>query len=310
MNQAYLPISCFGKLPFWREYLEAGPAQPTSRALRQWLHRGREALGLARGDQSVGDEPFSARLHVLIGVPGSRELLVGVIRPSHDEGGRQFPFAVYTHVARKLYGRRHALFPLALVPVWEALDDAWESLFSVVNRQAFDDTLAEHQAPEPAPLSETRGDYQGRASEVAARLLGDDPDVSLDALGANMRDVVARIRESVGGRGVLLELPVAGENAEACFQSSFWIELFNAQFRLRRFEPSVLLDAVPTTASRRLFLKFGALDPEDYIGVVGGPGPTGVLCPARGLAAQARQGSTNGDGATYADLLGRLGRGV
>jgi type VI secretion system ImpM family protein len=118
------PMACFGKLPFWREYLTGGAVHPTSRALRDWLHRGKEALGLENGEEGVKDEVFNARLRVLIGLPGSKELLAGVIRPSNDAGGRHFPFAVFTHFPRKLYGKHYSLLPLALVPVREALGDA------------------------------------------------------------------------------------------------------------------------------------------------------------------------------------------
>ncbi len=40
MATAYLSVGCFGKLPFWPEYMESGVAFGTSRALKFTVYSG------------------------------------------------------------------------------------------------------------------------------------------------------------------------------------------------------------------------------------------------------------------------------
>ena len=84
MSDVNLAVGCFGKLPFWREYLEAGTRSPASRELREWLRQGREmhVLESSSGDQQVTDLAFPAHLRVLLSLPGVDELLRVVRRSS------------------------------------------------------------------------------------------------------------------------------------------------------------------------------------------------------------------------------------
>jgi hypothetical protein len=278
------------------------------------LHRGKEALGLENGEEGVKDEVFNARLRVLIGLPGSKELLAGVIRPSNDAGGRHFPFAVFTHFPRKLYGKHYSLLPLALVPVWEALGDAWDALSAVASREAFDEVLAANEAPGLVSVAEARGDYQGRQGEDAMHVFESDPPSSPRALGENMPELLNGLGKSSGGDATNMQLPAASDLEEACFNASLWIDLVNRQFRLRRYEPSVLIDAKVSASPRRVFLKFGAVEPEDYIDIMGAEADTKLVRPARATSADAatETGSEAGSGErlTYAQLLEtRFGRG-
>ena len=34
LGETYLPLACYGKLPFWPEYLQHGASYPSSRVLR------------------------------------------------------------------------------------------------------------------------------------------------------------------------------------------------------------------------------------------------------------------------------------
>lgn len=303
MATRYLPLACFGKLPFWREYLEVGTSHATARALKHWLHEGKEQLGLDSGEQKVSDVAIQAQLRILLGVPGSRELLVGVLRPSNDAGGRHYPFAVFTHFARKLYRKHYELLPLALAPAWEALDDAWESLAAAPSRTAFDESLNSLEVPQPVGPAEARGDYQGRQREQAQSLFESQNGASPECLTRNMPGVLDRLRKA-GGTGVSLQLPVARDLDEACFNVSLWVDLLNRQLRLRRFEPSVFLDEKGGAENRQVVLKYGALQPSDYLEIVGAAGETNLLRPAHPAGTDPVQGPSDSTGVSYGELLG------
>ncbi len=104
MAEEPLGLGCFGKLPFWPEYIDRSVGLPTALALRSWLHEGKEtSASLADEDIACADVPIRSRLRLLLGLPGSKELLVGVVRASKDGGGRNFPFSVFAQVPRRIY---------------------------------------------------------------------------------------------------------------------------------------------------------------------------------------------------------------
>ena len=322
MSGAFLPIGCFGKLPFWREYLEHRASMPTSRAFRRWLHDGNEQVSLhgfedysepgaeqaaTPPEAAVQDRDLKFRLWFLTSAGSSSELLVGVLRPSGDAGGRHFPFATFTHVSRKTYGKHSPLLPIGLHRVWETLDDAWQSLHEAVSRDAFEEMLDELEIPAPEPTSQIRGIYKARQRQSAGALIDRGDGASFAHLSGNVAGLAAALRDR-GPRGTTVELPVSADLEEACFDVSLWIDLVNRQFLLKRFEPQVFLDSSPGIQDRRAILHFGALTPEDFPGILGLSGTMGgFLRPAHPAeqAAESIDPSLAGEPGTmtYAEVL-------
>ena len=171
MAENYLPLGCFGKLPFYGDYLKVGVSQPTARALIELMLHGKRELAVDESDHGgYKDVAIEGRHWILFGERGSKELFVGVLRPSRDGGGRHFPFVVFTHVPRKIYGRHYSLLPLALAPIWVALAEAWEALGDVATRDGFEETLEAIELPDLIDVKEARGDFQGRQREDAGKL--------------------------------------------------------------------------------------------------------------------------------------------
>lgn len=306
MTNRYLPVGCFGKLPIWPEYMEAGTSYPAARALKQWLHGGREHAGLEAPEGGRTDTAVRAHLRLLTGLPGSTELLVGVLRPSGDQGGRSFPFSVFSFIPRKLYGKHYELLPLALSPVWDVLEDAWDSLAGVATKRAFEEVLESLEVPHPAPLNELRGFYQGRQRESTDGLRTRQDGASPERALGNLPAVLNRLRKGSDAEGLLLELPVSREPDGACFDASVWIDLMNRQFMLKRFEPLVFLDARQDAADGRLLLKFGSLRPADYAAIMAlRDADAGVARPAHPAPGEEAAAVPEPAMATYADLLGR-----
>ena len=122
----------------------------------------------------------------------------------------------------------------------------------------------------------------------------------MSSLSRNLPEAVGRLPKS-GSSGVSLQFPVSRDLEESCFNASVWVDLINRQFRLRRYEPTVLLDARPAPADRQLVLRFGELTPEEYLHVLGYDGE--VLRPAHGDEGEADPAGERPS--TYAALLGR-----
>lgn len=301
----YLPVACFGKLPFWPEFLEVGVTEPTARHLKRWLHRGREHAVLQSEEENPPDLPIRAHVRGLIALSGAAELLAGVMRPSTDLGGRHFPFAVFTHFPRRIYGRHYALLTLALAPVWDALEDAWRQIHLASTEEEFRERLGAVEVPHPADRAEVRAVYRRMAREGAGRLFEREDGADAGLLAERVPDLVNRLRRLGASDGIGIWLPISDELDEAGFDAGWWIELLNRQFRLKRFEPSVFIDGRPELKNRLAALKFGPLGPEDYPGIMGlDPTEDPFLRPVHGGPAAAETAPAPG-GLSFEELLKR-----
>jgi type VI secretion system ImpM family protein len=302
MTESYLPLGCFGKLPFYGDYLKFGASQPTARAfIELMLHAKGELAVDESGNGDYRDAALEGSYRILYGEPGSKELFVGVLRPSRDGGGRHFPFVVFTHVPRKLYGRNYSLLPLALSPIWDALGDAWESLSEAATREGFEERLESVELPDLVDAKEARGDFQGRQREDAGALFEGQDGASPSTLSRTMPELLQRLRKGTGN-GHSVQLPVARDLDEACFNVSVWLDLINRQFRLKRHEPSVLLDERPGVEARLVVLRFGSLGSPDYLDIIGRPRPEAFFRPAHADVPEPEPAGAQA--MTYGDLLG------
>ena len=281
MAERSLPLACFGKLPFWPEYLEHGVSYPSSRALKDFLLRGRSAMEYAEeGGVDSGEERGS---RFVIALAGSLELLVGFVGPSTDLGGlRRFPFAVFAHLPRRFYGKHYALLPVGLDGVWEILEDTWRGLTELSSDAAFSEMAASTRIPMPRDPGEARAIYQAGLGEGAQRIFESFPGTSPAGLAAGLPDLLRRLKQERQNPAITAELPVSSSLEDAGVDAAAWLELLGRQFWLRRLEPSLFLDAGEGSGSRRLILRFGALDPMDYPLVFGVTGEgEQVLRPAQ-----------------------------
>ena len=62
--------------------------------------------------------------------------------------------------------------------------------------------------------------------------------------------------------------------------SQDFVPYLNQQFRIRRIEPSVFLDERPRVEDRLVVLRFGPLEPPDYVNIVVRPQGDAFLRPA------------------------------
>jgi type VI secretion system ImpM family protein len=304
MATQYLPVGCFGKLPCYTEYLEENISYPTSRALKNWIHEGRAEARLGSGASEGADALETLHRRFVFGIPGSVELAAGVIRPSSDQGGqRRFPFMLVTHVPRRHFGRQYSMLPLALSPVWDALDDAWDNLAALETRAAFRELLGSTLIPAPPPVEEVRNAYQAIQGEPSGRVFEGHAGASAEALKKNFPEFLRRLGK--GGETPPLELPVSGNVAEACSDAAFWLEAVNHQFFWKRYEPSLFIEGAPQKKNRQVLMIFGIIRPPDYASILGcGEGGSRVLRPAQSTGPEGGQGDRSPEeGSSFAELL-------
>jgi len=296
----YLVAGCHGKLSFWPEYLDVNVAAPVSRAFRTWIRDGRQAAGMGPDSLDGRVPPETSRLRYVYGPAGTSELLAGVIRPSADIGGkRPFPFTVFVHIPRRHWARSYALLPMALEPVWDALDDIWDSLATVASEPGFREILASARVPGPVAATMVKSTYDAGQGQAAARIFDSADGASVDALRANLPEMLKTLKSSPAD--MRLELPASADQESASYDATFWIDLINRQFFWKRFEPTIFLGGAPRQPDRKVFLLFGDPAPTDYASVMGMANAQGTFkrpahSPSGGTAPK------DGSAPTYAEL--------
>lgn len=92
-REVTLPLSAYGKLPFYKDFLRHGLAGPEAQALKKWIDRGISKLWSAREeyrDHEIGS------FAMLLNFRGTGQQILAYLWGSHDEGGlRRFPFVLF-----------------------------------------------------------------------------------------------------------------------------------------------------------------------------------------------------------------------
>ncbi|MGD8375903.1 MAG: TagF domain-containing protein [Acidobacteriota bacterium] len=291
MGVDYLELGCFGKVPCWEEHWQETLSDPSAHALRQWVSAGREETGT----EEAGGVRF------LFGLPESADLVVGILRPSRDKKSRSYPFAVLSLFPRRPYRKTYATLPLALVPTWEALSDAWESLAGVADRSSFQEMLESTLVPSPPEPRQTQADYEAMQSEPLGRMLAGPDGGPPRSLPGDLGGLVSRLK-AAGAEGLVAEVPVSQDLAAAAFDVAFWIDMVNRRFRFKRHEPAVFIRETVGERGRTALLSFGRLLPRDYAAILGAEGSASdVERLAEGKANAAR----GGQDASYGEALKR-----
>jgi hypothetical protein len=216
-----LRVSCFGKLPFHREFLRVGLESDAAADVVRWVEHAHEVWTRA------GTAPAESPL-VRFATLRARSLVAGVVRQSSD-GLRKHPVALFAECPFDDGGRAAHLVPVACEPVWTALA---ELLGRDVADVAGWKTVLEEGVP--APDVEAAGAAYARlCAEVTPgnawlTATGADADTARH-IALNLIAIAQAQREArSAAEGVAFAVPVGGEPGSATSMVALWIEMFGA----------------------------------------------------------------------------------
>jgi type VI secretion system ImpM family protein len=235
-------LSCYGKLPFDREFLRYHLDSDAGRWLAPWIDGAHHAMAASAVAKPLED----VELRGLFARDGGKRLLASVIRPSSDGGGRSYPVCVFVvHDARAIRDSWH-LAALWAAPLWPRIAETVLN-GSIADREALgaalETTGCRFEAPEvlgqrfdeaaraqrPAPWAA----LTGAASEEARQLA-----VTLVQLGSAQRHV-----RSVA-EGIAASVPLASGPPDAGIDSATrvaaWIRLFTAVAAAKSPWPAII----------------------------------------------------------------------
>ena len=105
-----LPVSAYGKLPIYKDFLRHGLAGQEAQAFKRWLDRGVSRLWAVH--ESYRDEEIPS-LALLLSFPATGKSVLGYLWGSHDHGGlRRFPFALFVSLPAPTSSNLPLLFAL------------------------------------------------------------------------------------------------------------------------------------------------------------------------------------------------------
>ena len=193
----------FGKIPARADFVRERCSDRAAQRFDQWLVKAIETLHGAR----MGLPPVMVRFAFY--AEEERTLLVGVLSPSKDQVGRDFPISVFCSVPLGAGGEHLAGLPLAAGEFLSAAED----LIREIPALSAEETIArlDHL---PAPNAQSLalgGERVGEAlrssdaRELAGRTLG-DPDGAAPAYG--YYTFVTAARNAGAGGATVLDCPI------------------------------------------------------------------------------------------------------
>jgi hypothetical protein len=218
---AALRVSCFGKLPFHREFLRAGLGSAAASWVVRWVEGAHECWSRA-GDAPAESSPvrFAAALD-------GGGLVAGVARQSSD-GLRRHPVTFFVEDERDPPRDEWHLAPLALAASWDALsafsERSWDSMASLTAALATG-------APEPG-WDAARATYRDALAAALSTspweaLVGQTGDPARHA-AANLLSVLEAQRTARSAtEGVSVALPLQAARGLAGRDSSFWVDVLD-----------------------------------------------------------------------------------
>jgi len=219
---AALRVSCFGKLPFHREFLRAGLGSAAASWVVRWVEGAHESWSRA------GNAPAESSTVRFAAALDGGGLVAGVARQSTD-GLRRHPVTFFVEDERDPPGDEWHLAPLALAPSWDALSAfselPWDSVASLTAALAAG-------APEPG-WDPARAAYR---DALAAALPTSPWEALVGATGDPARHTAANLLSVLEAQraarsateGVSVAVPLQATGAMAGLDSSFWIDVLQA----------------------------------------------------------------------------------
>jgi len=238
-----LPISCYGKLPIYKDFLRENLASKHAQAFKHWLDKG---IGHYWGANDVYRGETIYPHAFLLRFPGTARYVVGYLWGSHDEGElRFFPFSVFA----SLPAGREAFPPHAVLEILEPMIAAgrrWHHESTQLT--SFEDfvkwsrglTLEVTLKPEQAAISEILTSASALTmDDFTAGLWREGPDLEWPALLSYMDRHRERVKTNRHPTGLAVRLPSSGR-LPLVLQAQFWT-LIIERFDNRRERPFQVL---------------------------------------------------------------------
>jgi type VI secretion system protein ImpM len=241
-------VALLGKAPCQGDFIRWNAADPVSAQFHKWLEEGHEAV--RRANLTLPAEPIC----FVYTAAGGRQALVGMMAPSSDKVGRQFPLCVYVPIdlgpvagnAGTLQGSHEAFFAEARKLLADAATLSADDLAKRV------DALGAHASGDSAAADTyRRRALAAPASSMVGLFTGDGaaPGAQYYAFRTFMMACAAERGKEPAKPGVTLDCPLA--EATGMYP---WVEMARRMLQWRGMTPALFWHMGPNP---RLLVSLG-----------------------------------------------------
>ncbi len=240
----------FGKLPDHNDFVRYNASGPHYRTLDQWLqeslYQAARQLPSDWAELYRGAPPFQFCFQDDT-ADTAECLLVGMLWPSHDKSGRNFPFVMALCDSREGIGR--GMVPYVPIMYKDFLEESRILVSAGMNGMSLSELTSgagRLSAPPPDEMGASYQRFQDYLDATAAekfwtRQFGDFENPGKFLLIKNLIDVFEPLTSGKSARGSLgVRFPLCGENPFHQEDASFWILLGSQLLRNLELMPNVL----------------------------------------------------------------------
>ena len=240
-NEAVL--RAYGKLPFYAEYrrLEVSPGAPT--AYSQWLDEGRLAWARSPSHSERGSV-LPSRL--LIGMPGTKDVVVANVWDSRDSLGRVFPFSFFVTCPLEALGSDPVERLITVSSLHTQFERLHGQLLTLASGGDFYRRFNKHMVMlKPEDLADRARALREEAARIAAeswlRGLSTTKETTTEEWFGNLLRRVERWRgHSTETNNLAISCPIVAE-LSASAQIVLWFEWLDGMIRRTGRSPWILM---------------------------------------------------------------------
>jgi hypothetical protein len=234
-----LPVSCFGKLPFHREFLRIGLGTPGAASVVRWVDGAHAAWSRS------GDPPAETPLVRFAMATEHGGVVAGVVRQSSD-GLRRHPVAFFIEDPARVARADWPLLPLALAGPWTELSAlsarSWDDHDALTGALAAGTPALDWEAARAARREALAAPCPGSPWEALTGVRGDDA----RHVAANLLAVAEAQRAARStAEGVSVALPLPPDPGLAPSRASLWLELLDLAAGMAESGPAIALRDTP-----------------------------------------------------------------
>lgn len=262
MALGFFPAGCFGKLPIYGDFIRYHAGGVEAGEFDLWLQTGLEFAKRRNEVNWPAAYSQAPSYHFLFHAQSPERFLVGILQPSRDQSGREFPFAAFLLVDRERFGNNVTMAPVifreflehALLLAQQA--PSVREILSAVERLQFSIPANWEMSMQP----QQQWLAAMTTENLWTRLFGSFADQRKFLLFNNLTKILLRLRQYNPAqltRGLRFPLPGAdaGE-AGLAHETSFWLQVCWRILRKPVLAPTLFWTAPSASGRRHLFLFF------------------------------------------------------
>lgn len=280
MKEKKLKTSCYGKLPFYKEYIRFGENRRERAFLENLIDKGVAEKNL---DTRQGGATPLPKLMFLYVPDKGRRILAGNLWPSSD-GLRSFPVVQFSYLRRRKVSKRFHLLPIYLEGLWASMNGFLGQRFE--NIQEFYKRTQEFSISLPSDYTMAEEEFNKRMESNRVSSLwpwsgGAETDRQEGILRffRNLRAAgEIEMRSMNADVSVALWVPVGGRGPDHFGLVAFWLQAVRITFGKPRCVPSVFMaENSRSESAEGVFIIFRQVVPFDFLAMVNQQPPTETI---------------------------------